>query len=532
MELWAVVMFIIMGVLILVIIGAVYWYYRNNRAGRAIITYNTADNYSELESEVKFKDSKNTKIWIGQTGLGTIIAKQKNELLREQYEAYAAAMKVAKNWCNLSNMQDSDNERKMADDLPCIGHRQFSKFFHPMFDEKYGSQRITSRKVDNKRLLLYHYDMDQLPAINACIAEEKEDIQVSLGDCRLFDNLNDEQYRAFRLIFETLEHPYIMRSYEINISNDKRRIFVIRDLEKEGSLRDHIHSADLSKAYSEKYSRPGKPLYINRIRKYGRQILEAVHYLSQCGLMHYHLHSGNVIIQNDNAKLTEMENLFFGYQLRHPLHQHLQAVKKIYPELNVEVCLFGYVLFEMATGIESPTPSPLDCMHELPRKLDANIVNLLGRIFGDRSLGNTPSVEDLINDPFFNATNVPRGDVSLFTALKNENEMVNKMVKAVLMQCFYTYSSEALLGQKTPNVKRSSAASGGQKKKKKKKRKKHKDKKEKVHDDDEDEEEMSVSKVVDDEKDEEEVDAKPAGGVFSNPNDEDEDSEDDPWSSQ
>ena len=112
-----------------------------------------------------------------------------------------------------------------------------------------------------------------------------------------------------------------MRTYEINRSKDKRHIFIIRDLEKGGSLRDLVHASDLSSAYGEKYSRPGKPLYINRIRKYGRQILEAMNYISKCGLVHYHLHSGNVIIQNDNAKLTEIENLFFGYQLRHPLHQ-------------------------------------------------------------------------------------------------------------------------------------------------------------------------------------------------------------------
>lgn len=112
-----------------------------------------------------------------------------------------------------------------------------------------------------------------------------------------------------------------MRTYEINQSKDKRHIFLIRDLEKKGSLRDIIHSSDLSAAYGEKYCTPGKPLYINKIRKYGRQILEALRYLSQCGLTHYHLHSGNVIIQNDNAKVSEIENVFFGYQLRHPLHQ-------------------------------------------------------------------------------------------------------------------------------------------------------------------------------------------------------------------
>ena len=147
MENWAIVLFVIMGLMMLIIAGVVYWYYRKTLNARGINRYTTKDNYSVLESEIKFEDSKNTSIWIGQAGLGDIITRQKNDLLREQYEAYAGAMKVAKNWCNLSNLQDTSNERKMADELPCIGHRQFSKFYHPMYDEKYGSQRITAKKV-------------------------------------------------------------------------------------------------------------------------------------------------------------------------------------------------------------------------------------------------------------------------------------------------------------------------------------------------------------------------------------------------
>ena len=155
MEILLVALSIIAIVLILVIILLVYRYLKSNRPGRALIRYNVADNYSELESEVKFDRSKNTKIWIGQSGLGDIIEKKQRDLLREQYEAYAAAMKVAKNWCNLSNLQNED-ERKMADELPCIGHRQFSKFYHPMFDGKYGSQRITSKKVQTIHLITHY----------------------------------------------------------------------------------------------------------------------------------------------------------------------------------------------------------------------------------------------------------------------------------------------------------------------------------------------------------------------------------------
>lgn len=152
---------------------------------------------------------------------------------------------------------------------------------------------------------------------------------------------------------------------------------------------------------------------------------------------------------------------------------------KIYPYLDVEVCLFGYILFEMATGFESPTPSPLDCLHEIPHKLDANVLNILGRVFGDKSMGSHPKIADLINEPFFNATNVPRGDVTLFISLKEENEMVRSMIDGVLKQCYAAYSNDEELSEKVNVAKR--------KKKKKKKKRKEKvqniemEKKESIH---------------------------------------------------
>ena len=74
-----------------------------------------------------------------------------------------------------------------------------------MYDEKYGSQRITSRRKDSKRLLLYHYDTSQLPQVDGDLMNAANDKQIALGKGRVFDNFADEQYRAFRLIFETLE---------------------------------------------------------------------------------------------------------------------------------------------------------------------------------------------------------------------------------------------------------------------------------------------------------------------------------------
>ena len=228
---------------------------------------------------------------------------------------------------------------------------------------------------------------------------------------------------------------------------------MFRDFFNEGSLRDHIYNADLSQLYSEKYNRPGKGLSIQEIRQYGRQILEAMTYLSQCGIVNYHLHSGNVMIHyfhddkhrggggrhskhssnnnntnmslsqrnksltqnrknlSSNIKLTGLENNFLGLLPKHPYYKHICTMKKLYPELNVELMMFGYILFEMICGIESPMPSPLDCMHEIEhrtnKQIPREIKEILGRIFGDKTFGQTCTLDDIISMPFFNAKNAP-----------------------------------------------------------------------------------------------------------------------------
>lgn len=144
----------------------------------------------------------------------------------------------------------------------------------------------------------------------------------------------------------------------------------------------------------------------------------------------------------------------------------------MYSALDVQLCLFGYVLFEMATGFECPTPSPLDCFHEIPRKneLDKNIKVLLGTMFGDRSMGNAPTIEGLLEDPFFNAINVPRSDISGFVALKEENDNVHRMVAAAKRQMRDRYSAETLLGEHAVGKRQTAGTLRKKKKKRKRKR--------------------------------------------------------------
>ncbi|ETO26614.1 hypothetical protein RFI_10523 [Reticulomyxa filosa] len=257
----------------------------------------------------------------------------------------------------------------------------------------------------------------------------------------------------FYLLALVEKHPYLANTHEVELSRDKNHLFIFQDLEKNGSLRDHIYGQDLSRPYDEKYSRPGQSLELNTIRRYGRQILEAMQYLSSCGIVNYHLHTGNVIVGTDgDVYLAGIENNFLGLLPKHPYHKscfifyfiyayiciymytytyiymciyiYLIQLKKLYPDLAVELCLFGYVLFEMASGIQCPSPSPLDSLHELPKKLPSPIIQILGRIFGDKSIGAAQRISDLMEDPLFVAKNAPPLDTQSYLTLRKENEHV------------------------------------------------------------------------------------------------------------
>lgn len=78
----------------------------------------------------------------------------------------------------------------------------------------------------------------------------------------------------------------------------------------------------------------------------GRQILEALLFLrSKHFPSFYHLHSGNVIIQNGVARLAGLENCLFGLEPRQPI--------------VIDVVAFGYLLFEITNGYELPSPPTL-----------------------------------------------------------------------------------------------------------------------------------------------------------------------------
>ena len=67
----------------------------------------------------------------------------------------------------------------------------------------------------------------------------------------------------FRLYLAAALHSTYMRRWFIM---DKKHILMFRDFFNEGSLRYHIHNADLSQLYSETYNQPDEGLSIQQYR--------------------------------------------------------------------------------------------------------------------------------------------------------------------------------------------------------------------------------------------------------------------------
>jgi hypothetical protein len=98
------------------------------------------------------------------------------------------------------------------------------------------------------------------------------------------------------------------------------------------------------------FVRPGRPLRPENVAKFGRQIIEGLRYLESRSVPYFHLHTGNVVLVNGVAQLSDYKNAFVG--MKHRLHKKLKRLPHVDPQFGSLACL----LYEISTGIE---PQPL-----------------------------------------------------------------------------------------------------------------------------------------------------------------------------
>lgn len=173
---------------------------------------------------------------------------------------------------------------------------------------------------------------------------------------------------------------------DIYYSKEKKGLLVLQPFVAGGSLKDRVHRTCPTRAYREKYRVvEASPLLFEEIARFGRQMLEALVALRSKGIVCEHLSSGNVIIDQGNARISDIYTPLLAidrYKEVRELTVPLEA------KVELDLLLFGHVLYEMATGMELTTVQPEEGVLEL---LAPEIADVLELIFFPAYISKAPS---------------------------------------------------------------------------------------------------------------------------------------------
>jgi serine/threonine protein kinase len=133
---------------------------------------------------------------------------------------------------------------------------------------------------------------------------------------------------------------------------------VMTKLSSKGSLKDAIYKSNPIQPFRKKYERTGTPLSLDKIAKYGRQILEGIKFLKSKNLPYRNLHTGNVIIEDGRAMLTGYENPILGYRPK-LFHRVRRPILRTCPLILLFAVLFS--LFVALATMQDLTISHFSC---------------------------------------------------------------------------------------------------------------------------------------------------------------------------
>ena len=197
---------------------------------------------------------------------------------------------------------------------PLLGGRQ-----HPDDPRHVGSAQGPYAPSKSKKATYHEQKQDEKPRLLLTL--------VSLPEERTVASIteNSPQFRALSSMATAIRHPYLSRIIGMHAvsatgTGIRPMVAISRPLSEVGSLRDYIYrSMDKEGALRAQEQRRisgqtdvvlpvGQPLPIQKLRLWGRQILEAMLALQRLGLRPIHVHAGNVmIVSNDDLRVLERE---------------------------------------------------------------------------------------------------------------------------------------------------------------------------------------------------------------------------------
>ncbi|XP_076812589.1 PX domain-containing protein kinase-like protein isoform X2 [Clavelina lepadiformis] len=209
--------------------------------------------------------------------------------------------------------------------------------------------------------------------------------------------LSAKDQAAVMKLLPNIQHPSI-HPFLHAIANENGAL-VIRDFNKDGCMRDIICKTKPTKAsFLKRYCTPKSVQCFSmaEIKQYGRQILEVLKFLHDKGLAFHHLHAGNVLIEKEVCKLTDLENYMIGIPPYYK--QFYSQFRKIHSSESIDVYSFGQLLYEMVFG----KPLNQATIDFLPPNSPATIRSVLESILSTEACKmGLPTLEGLLSHPLF-----------------------------------------------------------------------------------------------------------------------------------
>ncbi|XP_017769864.1 PREDICTED: PX domain-containing protein kinase-like protein [Nicrophorus vespilloides] len=232
-----------------------------------------------------------------------------------------------------------------------------------------------------------------------CKSLNKEELWATWADYGPDKYLEDKEMQAVFKSLSQIQHPYI-HSLEMCLCTDVGGL-VVRSFNKAGSIRDLLCGAKPKLSFMKKYGNPKghKSFESHKIALYGRQILEALKFLHDKGLPYGHLHTGNILIDNERIKLLDIEDGILGVPsfYRPYFMQH----KKINTLEAIDVYSFGHVLHEMTFG----APLHESVVEQLPQQdCPTHLRSVIESILSPEGCKvGVPTIDSLLMHPFFSS---------------------------------------------------------------------------------------------------------------------------------
>ncbi|XP_067934942.1 PX domain-containing protein kinase-like protein isoform X2 [Watersipora subatra] len=232
---------------------------------------------------------------------------------------------------------------------------------------------------------------------------------------------------------------------------------VIRPYMEGGSLRDMMYKVKPKTGYLKKCGNHKSVghLALADIKKFGRQILEVIKYMTDKGFPMGHVHLGNVFIEDGNVRISDIENFILGvppaYRTFATYHRKCNTLEAL------NAYSFGHLLYQMKYGCILHHSS----YEALPGPCAPELESILFQLLTFESLkSGIPSIEDLLNLPFFAEVTVPtipkpvvkipsklkeclRNTKSMFEeTLKEEQRVVAQIRKRNKVQAYHMTDEE------------------------------------------------------------------------------------------